>query len=55
MVPMDVFAYFTARYGKAGNKYVKNGFYYGADLVYYQIVRADFPLSASNRVLRDNS
>jgi hypothetical protein len=40
---------------KLGMKYVKNGFYYGGDLVYYNISRADFPLSASNRILRDNS
>ncbi len=40
---------------KLGMKYVKNGYYYGADLVYYEIARGDFPLSASNRVLRDNS
>jgi RimJ/RimL family protein N-acetyltransferase len=40
---------------KLGMKYVKNGYYYGGDLVYYEIRRADFPLSASNRVLRDNS
>lgn len=40
---------------KLGMKYVKSGFYYGADLVYYEILRADFRLSASNHVLRDNS
>jgi hypothetical protein len=36
-------------------KYVKNGFYYGANLVYYEIASADFKMSASNRILRDNS
>ncbi len=40
---------------KLGMKYVKNGSYYGADLVYYEISRADFPVSAYNRILRDNS
>jgi RimJ/RimL family protein N-acetyltransferase len=40
---------------KLGMTYVKNGSYYGGDLVYYDISRADLPLSASNRILRDNS
>jgi RimJ/RimL family protein N-acetyltransferase len=40
---------------KLGMKYVKNGSYYGGDLVYYDLNRADFPPSASNRILRDNS
>jgi RimJ/RimL family protein N-acetyltransferase len=40
---------------KLGMKYVKNGFYYGGNLVYYEISRADFPPSASNFILRDNS
>jgi ribosomal-protein-alanine N-acetyltransferase len=40
---------------KLGMKYVRNGFYYGRDLVYYEIGRDDFSLSASSRVLRDNS
>jgi RimJ/RimL family protein N-acetyltransferase len=40
---------------KLGMKYVKNGSYYGGNLVYYEIGRNDFPPSASSRVLRDNS
>ena len=40
---------------KLGMKYVKNGFYYGADMVYYQMLRADFRPGASEFVLRDNS
>lgn len=40
---------------KLGMTYVKDGFYYGANLVYYEIASADFKMSASNRILRDNS
>ena len=39
---------------KLGMKHVRNGFYYGADMVYYQIFRRDFRPSASEYVLRDN-
>ncbi|MDQ3666020.1 MAG: GNAT family N-acetyltransferase [Acidobacteriota bacterium] len=39
---------------KLGMMYVKNGSYYGGDLVYYEISRADFPPGASNCILRDN-
>lgn len=39
---------------KVGLKYLRNGFYYGADLVYYEIVRADFRPGASEFVVRDN-
>jgi RimJ/RimL family protein N-acetyltransferase len=40
---------------KLGMRYVKNGFYYGADLVYYEILCDDFQRSASKYILRDNS
>lgn len=40
---------------KLGMRYVRNGFYYGGDLVYYEIGRDHFSPSASSRVLRDNS
>jgi RimJ/RimL family protein N-acetyltransferase len=39
---------------KLGMRFVKNGYFYGADLVYYEIDRDGFSLSASNRFLRDN-
>jgi RimJ/RimL family protein N-acetyltransferase len=39
---------------KLGMKYVREGFYYGADMVYYQILRQDFRPSASEYFLRDN-
>ena len=39
---------------KLGMKYVREGFYYGADMVYYQLFRTDFRASASQYVLRDN-
>lgn len=39
---------------KLGMKYVREGFYYGADMVYYQILRTEFRASASQYVLRDN-
>ena len=40
---------------KLGMTRVKNGFYYGAEMVYYQIVRREFQPSAAKFVLRDNS
>jgi ribosomal-protein-alanine N-acetyltransferase len=40
---------------KLGMTRVKNGFYYGAEMVYYQILRREFHPSASKFVLRDNS
>lgn len=39
---------------KLGMKYLKNGFYYGADMVYYRITQPEFQPSASRYVLRDN-
>lgn len=40
---------------KLGMKQVKSGFYYGAELVYYEILAKNFLPSASNHDLRDNS
>jgi RimJ/RimL family protein N-acetyltransferase len=40
---------------KLGMTRVKNGFYYGAEMAYYQILRREFQPSASKFVLRDNS
>lgn len=39
---------------KLGMRFVKNGWYYGAEMVYYEMRRAVFRPSASKYVLRDN-
>ncbi len=40
---------------KLGMRYVKPAFYYGAELVYYELLRNDFAGGASKYILRDNS
>lgn len=39
---------------KLGMHYVKNDFYYGADMVYWEILQEQFRPGASKYVLRDN-